>query len=274
MIIELLNKKPERFPGLWLSFSKIETFNQCPAKYRYVYIERLPTKAAEHIIFGNFLHSVLEIFYRDIIINNKQSVKKLMTNVFSKTLEMPDYKGKVSKSQIDEAFSIIKSYLSIIENDIPNVLSVEKQFYLNIDNKILLNGLIDRVQDDGDIIHIIDYKTAKKKKFLLSKTLQLLIYAYIMCLENPNIEKIKTSYMLLRLNFELITKIYSREEVGDIVNNVIAIADRINGEKLWRPKESPLCNWCDFENICEAKIRKKPKKKLVPDNTKSGFIDW
>ncbi|MFH0714507.1 MAG: PD-(D/E)XK nuclease family protein, partial [Candidatus Diapherotrites archaeon] len=46
-----------------LSPSAIATFSQCPRKFYYVYVERLPTKPTPHLVRGRILHKVLEDFF-------------------------------------------------------------------------------------------------------------------------------------------------------------------------------------------------------------------
>ena len=43
--------------------SSINTFKQCPRKYYYQYVEKLPTLPNIHQIRGNIAHSCLEQFY-------------------------------------------------------------------------------------------------------------------------------------------------------------------------------------------------------------------
>ena len=60
MSAKLLKDKPNSFSGEWLSVSKVKTFKDCPAKYRYTYIEKLPRKSWEFQVLGQFAHSSLE----------------------------------------------------------------------------------------------------------------------------------------------------------------------------------------------------------------------
>jgi ATP-dependent helicase/DNAse subunit B len=51
------------------SFSQVNTFTQCPLKYRYKYVERIPVgefvETADTIL-GKIVHSSLEKLYKDI----------------------------------------------------------------------------------------------------------------------------------------------------------------------------------------------------------------
>ena len=43
--------------------SSINTYKQCPRKYYYQYIEKIPTGTSIHLIRGNICHSALEDFF-------------------------------------------------------------------------------------------------------------------------------------------------------------------------------------------------------------------
>jgi hypothetical protein len=66
--------------------------------------------------------------------------------------------------------------------------------------------------EKDNILMVSDYKTTKNKKYL-KDNLQLLTYAYVILSEDPDIEKIKASYVLLRHNFENITHEFLRDEI-------------------------------------------------------------
>ena len=48
----------------YLSPSSISTFQQCPYKYKLSRIDGLKEPATEHTLLGNYVHSILEEFYR------------------------------------------------------------------------------------------------------------------------------------------------------------------------------------------------------------------
>src|SRR3989338_3540465 len=51
-----------RFKNM-LSPSSINLYNQCPRKYYYSYIEKLPTKPNIYLVRGKIVHSILEEFF-------------------------------------------------------------------------------------------------------------------------------------------------------------------------------------------------------------------
>lgn len=276
MIIKysILNEKPKSYPGLWLSVSKVKCFQKCPAQYRFNYIEHLPTKVWAHHTFGNFLHEILEDFHQDIISGNNEPWNEIMTKKFA---EVSKKMAKdLTKDQRIEAQSILSHYLRLMsdkkkQDKLPKVIEVESNFYVDINGEVLLNGFIDRKQIDPDnVLHVSDYKTTKNKKYLKNDYFQLLTYAYVMCLQDKDLEKVRASYMLLRHDFETIDKTYTRKELMSVGKEYLECAEQINNEKLWRPKTSFLCNYCDFKSYC--KDGKDAVEKINP--TEFGVSNW
>jgi len=154
----------------------------------------------------------------------------------------------------------------------PDVIDVEPGFYVDINGEILLNGYIDRIQLDNDgILHVADYKTTKNKKYLIGDYFQLLTYAYVMCLQDPDLQQVRTSYILLKHNFSSITKLYNRDQIVEpIGKKFLEYKEKISAEKLWRPNTSGLCNFCDYQDVCSAG-KDFSNKKL---NVKYGVFDW
>lgn len=269
----ILTARPDDFEGQWLSVSKVKTFKDCPAKFRYSYIEKLPRKTWDFHVFGQFAHSVLEHFHKFIKNGDLRASNEIMTESFK--LAAAEHLSATT-AQKQELWVMMKGYLDKVSQDkinntAPEVIAVEDNFYIDIDGKVLLNGFIDRVQVDCDgLLHVADYKTTKNKKYLKDDFLQLLTYAYVKCLEDPTLERVRTSYILLRHNFESITKEFTRKEIMKIEEQFLKFAADISTEKLWRPNTSNLCRFCDYlDNCSEGKT-----KVHGAVNVKYGESDW
>lgn len=293
---EVLNERPKNISLLSLSVSKAKTFKECQAKFKFTYIERLPRKERDYHIFGKFLHEALEKFHKELLNGNKEPYNKIMSACFKSAYL--SFKEKLTKEQIDEAKDIITKYLIKLEydkklNQEAQILDVEKEFYININDRILLNGFIDRVQLDPDgILHVGDYKTTllidKKKPDLIFTSsekykrykkdlFQLRTYAYVMCLENSDLKEVRCSYIMLRHDFHLIEKVFKRNEIMEMGDEFIKYADKIEEEKLYRPTLTPLCEYCEYAelDICKAGFNYVEEQKEKKDIGKTyGSVDW
>jgi RecB family exonuclease len=240
---------------LRLSVSKTKTFLDCKAKFKFAYIEKLPRKDWEFHIFGKFCHKVLEDFHNAYIkYNSVLPFNQEMGNAFkSATKEFGD---KMTPEMKKDCWIIIDKYLRIVTNDkknnlSANVVACEKNFDFAVSENLILNGMIDRIQiDDDNVVHVCDYKTVKNKKYLKKDFFQLLTYAYVILQDNPDLEKVRASYILLRHDFEYITTEFSASEILKVKDQYLEYAMQMNTEKEFTPNPTALCNYCDFLNNC------------------------
>lgn len=293
---EVLEERPKNISLLTLSVSKAKTFKECQAKFKFAYIEKLPRKERDYHIFGKFLHEILEKFHKELLNGNIDPDNIIMSKCFKSAYET--FKEKLTADQIKEAKGIITKYLLKLTYDKKlgiesQILSVEKEFYININDRILLNGFIDRVEIGRDnILHVGDYKTtvlidkkqpdliftsSEKYKRYKKDIFQLKTYGFVMCLEDPSLQQVKCSYIMLRHDFHLIEKTFSRDELMKVGDELIEYANKIEEEKLYRPKVGPLCSYCEYseKDICKAGFDYAEAEKERKDIGKSyGEANW
>jgi len=256
-----------------LSVSKTKTFLGCKKQYHFSYILKFPKKERDYHVLGSMTHKVLENFHNLYISGSDLPFNKGMSKSFKEAYA--EFESKCTPEIKKESFNIIDNYLKIIytQKDHPlsgNVIGCEKSFSIPIKENIILNGFIDRIQLDPDgVLHVGDYKTTKNKKYLVNDFFQLLTYCYALLLEDPSLEKIRASYILLKHNFEYVTQEFSREEVLKIKDKYINYADAILAEKEFEPNPTILCGYCDFLDDCIPGKQQVNKKQPI-----NGEIDW
>lgn len=274
MVMAKLIEYKESTADLKLSVSKVKTFKDCKAKFLFCYIEKLPRKDWEYHVFGKFMHEILERYYKFLLEGCQDKPNVILTRAWKDSFQ--NWKEKLTPDHITEAKQICGTFLQklVEEKDSqPAVIAAERSFYIDIDGKVLLNGFIDRIQIDVDgVLHVTDYKTTKNKKYLKNDFFQLLTYAFVMCLEDPTIKKVRASYILLRHDFEMLVKDFSREEIMSVEQTFLEYAEKINAEKLYRPSPSKLCDYCDYLEVCEAGQR--VSGKIVINENSVGESDW
>ncbi len=249
--------KPENKSLPVLSYSKVTTFKRCAKCYKYGYIDKLPKVDKPYTVFGNFCHYALQRFHEHYLDKNNlptSSYNDIMTKSFKESIEK--YRAKLTKEQVDEGFGMMKLYLNQIvdldkTNKFPNVIAVEKKVWHQI-NDFIYYGFIDRVQKDDDgIFHIIDYKTTKDKKYLKDAT-QILLYGYFILQENPEIKKVRTSYILLKHKMQYMTTEHDVSEVIAVKDKFVGLWEELKQEKLFRATPRfDSCTICDFADRCE-----------------------
>lgn len=242
---------------LRLSVSKTKTFVDCKAKFKFTYVEKLPRKDWEFHTFGKFCHKVLEEFHNAYIKFDSQLPFNVeMGKAFKVSLK--EFGSKMTPEMKKDCWDIIDQYLRIVTHDkknnlSANVLACEKNFDFVLSENLILNGMIDRIQIDADnVVHVCDYKTVKNKKYLKNDFFQLLTYAYVIISEDPSIEKVRASYILLRHDFEYITTEFTVDQILKVKDQYIDYANQMTTEKEFKPNPTVLCNFCDHLDLCPA----------------------
>lgn len=243
-----------------VSYSKVTSYKDCPRKYKFCYIDKLPRQEKPYTIFGQFCHEILEKFHRFYIDPEDPYKNANMEIPYCDTMKRcfldakKKWEPKLTKEQVDEAYQIMLDYLISISGaqDSPNITFVEKKIWMPIDNEFILYGFIDRIQIDSDgILHVVDYKTTKDEKYLKDRT-QLLLYAYTEHVNDEKINKFRTSYILLKHKMKPLLAEHSIDELIEAKNKFVEIWQNIKVDKLYRP--NPIyykCNICDYVNQCK-----------------------
>ena len=173
---------------LALSASSIKNYLDCPLKFYFSEIEKIReqdvvTDDIENNVFGNIFHDVISGIYKpyknrlidadvvDKFIKDKDTTYKLTLDAFNKYFfkntgdkYIPELKGNnLLISKIIEKY--IEGVLLFDKKNTPfRYISGEERIYSYIDTKfgkINLKGIIDRIDERNDVLHILDYKTGK-----------------------------------------------------------------------------------------------------------------
>lgn len=240
---------------LTLSPSRIKTYQQCPRKYYYTYVAKLPRKDWAHFQLGTMCHGVLEFFHAEYRKDGGElNLKRLMKEAFQKQREVMKKENidvEPSMDILTEAKKLLTEYLERMEAQGigSEILSLEEDFHIRLDEKYSVQGIVDRIDMDPDgIMHIRDYKTTKNPKYM--EPYQLQVYGMHLLNKYPEVDRFRGSYIMLRHKGKPISYDFNAEDVRKIRANVLDYATRITQEERWITKESGLCDWCDFKDPC------------------------
>lgn len=234
----------------YFSSAGLTSYLQCPYKFKLIYIDRvgaLYKKTKPYQALGDTIHKVLAEFFR---------ITNIQERTIDRLLSMLDYfwisEGYVSKEQEAEykhnAAYWLRNFYS--NNDITvTPLYIEEFFRVNIED-FFLTGKIDRIDDIGDGVEIIDYKTGgyipTEEEF--ATDLQMDIYA-LCCWEKYKLFPKVVSQIFLQHN-QKISVNKTPEELQQIRSKIIDIVKTIYQDKEFLPVRNNLCPYCDFLTIC------------------------
>lgn len=182
---------------LYLSYGSIsptalETYFACP----YLSFIRQGLKVREReegavraVDTGNFIHSVLQDLAPETgAVENEQALENRAREIAENKLKKPPYSsltdsksGRYAAGElIAEAVKVSKGMYAQIKNSAFKVFKTECSGEIMLDGGIKLYGRIDRVDQSGDLVRVIDYKTgnidASAGKYYAGAKLQLPLY--------------------------------------------------------------------------------------------------
>ncbi|RJQ31143.1 MAG: PD-(D/E)XK nuclease family protein [Actinobacteria bacterium] len=231
-----------------LSYSAVSTYQTCPLKYKFQYIDKLPTKPSAALSFGSSLHSALEFMYK-VKVPTPPSLEDVL-QAYRDKWKGEGYTDKAEeKSYFEHGKQVLTNYYNTNTKNF--VLPVNTEHMFNIDIKgVNFTGVIDRLDKiDENSYEVIDYKSNRKLPPLaeVEKNLQLTLY-HLAVTKIWGFEPEKVSLYFLLPNQKLSTS-RSQEQVDNAVVVVLKTAENID-KGLFKPKENPLCPWCDFQEHC------------------------
>lgn len=256
--------------------SSILTHKQCPRKYYFRYIERLPGPKSIHLIRGSVIHQVLEDVY-DVDFSRVpadsffSTLKYLLQEMFTKEwtaasdqlaeLHMdPDELDEFfqdSRLMVDNFYHYVYDMMlpeldSMNVHDVWNKLMPQRELKM-ASPQHLVRGFIDIVAKEGDKTIIIDYKTSKRYKMTPEYRLQLGIYA--MMQEEVGKPADEVSILFLKHGRELRIPVDEQlvEEAKQACSEV-QLHTRSTNQGDYPKRPSPLCKWktgqCEYHDIC------------------------
>lgn len=239
---------------LRLSFTRVDTFEQCPRRFRYQYVDGLPQAPAPQLSFGSSIHGALEWLY-----DRKHPELPSLDETLHALFEAWDSTGyaEVDRDEQLRAYAhareiVTAFHMRVAAEGFRLPAATEAWFELPVGKDIVVVGAIDRVDVDGSGgLHVIDYKTNRRarSRSQVRDSLQLAIYALA---TNELYGRLPAS---VSLDFVVpgIRVIVPVEELAlDTVPGRLQDAARRIRAGEDTPTPNRLCDWCDYRSLCPA----------------------
>lgn len=248
------------------SYSAIDTYRQCPQKYKFQEIDRIKIPKNREAIFGTLIHNTLKfMFRRDPLFPTLNEIINYFRESWpaKETLKIP-WSAEEGKIYFEEGVRMLKKFY---EKNAPwnfTVVDLESHFAIPLEDKKgavhILAGKIDRIDKlPDDTYEIIDYKTAKRmpSQAALDKDLQLSLYSLGLQERWPHLraEDIKLSLYFLKHGEKLSTKITpaaTSKTKEELLKTITEIQRKLSAKEEFEPRPGPLCDWCGYKPICPA----------------------
>lgn len=244
------------------SHSRLSTFEQCPLKFRYRYIEMIPPEFEQSIegFLGNKVHDTLEWIY-----NHPSKDSLVLDRVIEHFIENWNRDFKPGIKIVKQDFTAehyfnkgVKFLINYFMKHSPfedNTIATEKRIFINLDSegKYKLQGYIDRLvhHKDSNVFEIHDYKTSASMKSQreLDNDRQLALYALGVRQSYNEARDVHLFWHFLDFNEQKFSK-RSLEQLEELKKELIQLIDKIESATEFPAVQSALCGWCEFRSHC------------------------
>ncbi len=260
----------------YYSPSRLSDYVQCPLKYRFAYIDKIKKDEEGIEAFnGTCVHTALE---RMLVLSkeyDREPSYELAEELYLKAWDEAYHPGVIIRRAdltLDDykrrGLMMLRNYFDIeAGQEFGRLLDLEKRLNFQLGENSI-GGKIDRVHRDGDTIHIIDYKTSRGQMSQedADSDRQLGLYELGIRQEFPDAEAVELHWYMLG-HTEVVTSVRDEETRRRLAESVCRLADEIESTTDFRPCESRLCGWCEYQEECAEEKRKrtlKPEPEQVP----------
>lgn len=245
------------------SHSRLKTFTQCALKYKFKYIDEIETQR-ENIegFVGNRVHDALEKLFRDLWdgrLNSSGELKDFYAARWTETWHESVHIARPREMADDFLSYGLECIDNFYDRNYPftqgRTVALEERIEFNLDQSgsRRFQGYIDRVASRPDgTYEIHDYKTSRSRGAPDTSDLrQLSLYQVGLQSMRPTVTKVELVSQFLRSG-EVFRCRQTRADLVRIVQDAQGVIDDIESEGRFRANVTPLCDWCEFQEICPA----------------------
>jgi len=245
-----------------LSPSKVSSFKDCALAFRFSVIDRLPEPPAPHLVKGTLVHSALEGLYWDHErgARTPEAARASLASAWNALQDDAEFlelglSAPERDAFVADAEKLVDGYFRLEDPNTVDAAGVELLLEADVGG-LHLRGIIDRldVTPDGEFI-VVDYKTGRTPSLMQEQSRLGGVQFYALLCEQV-LGRRPVSVKLLYLKDPMVIEADPSEQalrgLRQRTAAVWSAIERACADEDFRPKPSPLCSWCSFQQYCPA----------------------
>ena len=254
------------------SYSSLTTYEYCPRRYAFRYVERLPGEVPPgQFAFGSAIHKAFEVFVREQIRARADGAPEPGLDVLQHACDEKLAGAGLEPAELARmraaAGPVLGRFLQREDTNASVPVAAELGFGIDValpadSGAIRFVGYVDRVDraQDGSTV-ITDYKTGRpRSQAEVDADRQLTAYAYAAdrgALRDPATGEAIPPASRLCLYFADGTEVSTTRVAGDLVafeRDLVAMATSAR-RREFDPWPAPArCRWCEYRGSCSEAI--------------------
>jgi DNA helicase II / ATP-dependent DNA helicase PcrA len=249
-----------------LSVTHLNNYLECPIKFYYQNLIRVPAAKGESMAFGSAVHSTLQALFEKMRANdNIFPSKETMMDDFNRFMyrNRESFTKEQYNRRLEYGGKILPPYYDYYINKWNKIVILEKNMRNVEVEGVPLNGKLDKLEFDGKKVNVVDYKTgryenAKKKlkgpvgddKIGGDYWRQAVFYKILLDNQKYNdwdavssefdfIEPVKEEYKTEKI-------IITKEDIGIVLEQITDTWRKIQNHEFTKGCGKADCQWCTF----------------------------
>jgi DNA helicase-2/ATP-dependent DNA helicase PcrA len=243
---------------LTLSYGQISDYLDCPTRYRYAHVIRIPTPASHQMAYGRALHAAVQAFHRRQLAGQTTSLEELYAELDANWESVGFLTQQHEQARRDAARDALERFWreQVLEPARP--IAVEQDFSVVL-GRDRVRGRYDRVDRDPDgRISITDYKSSDVRDPATAgrrsrESLQLSIYA--LAYESQH-GRLPAELALHFLESGIVGRsTASPKRLAKAAEQVTTVSEGIRAGDFAANPSPMRCGFCPFREICPDAAR-------------------
>jgi DNA helicase-2/ATP-dependent DNA helicase PcrA len=243
---------------LTLSYGQVSDYLECPAKYRFGHLIRIPTAVSHQMVYGRALHAAVRAFHRRQMADQPMSLSELHAELDAAWESSGFLTRQHEEARKAAAREALQRFWTAQQADPVTPTAVELEFAVPF-GRDRVRGRYDRVDTDASgRVTIVDYKSSDVRDAATAarrarESLQLAIYASAWEAQHGRAPDDLTLHFL-----ESGIEGHSTATPKRLAAAAQQVATAAEGIRAGRFEATPSptrCGYCPFREICPDAIR-------------------
>ena len=229
-----------------LSPFRLKIFRQCRRRYKYRYVERLPTRPSAYNTVGAHVHSALKLFFQSLPPGERSPERLLDMLLEQWRSNRAGFTSLEDEEQWRErALGMLRRFGE--EQDLTAQPVVLEGYYeLALNPGLAIIGRVDRADREDGALHIIDYKTGRQPNEVDDHQLHL----YTVLLERQLLQPVaRASYLYLE-DGKLWSVTPTPDQLEESLGTAEAAYREMISEREYAASVGRHCAFCEYQSIC------------------------
>jgi len=243
--------------------SKLSVYQNCPKRYQYRYVDKISRRRkTPETVVGVAVHSTFEELYA-LVTGGKVPTLPELHEIYARELAaewdetVVEKDARFAKADWDK---VGRDCVELYYNghhpfSEDRTVAIEKRvgFPITVDgHEYRIEGFVDRLAlaPDG-AFEIVDYKTAKSlpNQQHADEDWQLALYELAVRREWPDTKEVRLKWHYVRHGKTLVS-IRDDAARAKLLADAAALISRIKHDHEFPTKQSALCDWCEYRDLC------------------------